>query len=84
MGVDLQGDYTIDNAWNYMVKLKDVNGDLTSANKQLQHEGERVMYPYYATVLDASPVVGMVMLHHWEEGGFLTHHAVPLPAGFPI
>ena len=34
MGVDLQG-FTIDSAWNYMVKLKDVNGDLTSATQTI-------------------------------------------------
>ena len=71
-----------------MVKLKDVNGDLTSATQTIaarRGTGD-VSVLRFSQIIDASPDGWDGHATPLEEGGFLAtqHHAVPVPAGFPI
>ena len=81
MGVDLQGGFTIDNAWNYMVKLKDVNGDLTSATQTIaarKGTGD-VSVLHFSQIIDASPDGWDGHATPLEEGGFLATQLMQFP-----
>ena len=85
MGVDLQG-VLPSITWNYMVKLKDVNGNLTSATQTIaarKGTGDVSVLRFRKSMHRL--MVGTVMLHHWKRW-FPSNaaHAVPVPAGFPI
>ena len=81
MGVDLQGGFSIDNAWNYMVKLKDVNGDLTSATQTIaarRGTGD-VSVLRFSQIIDASPDGWDGHATPLEEGGFLATQLMQFP-----
>ena len=67
MGVDLQG-VLPSITWNYMVKLKDVNGDLTSATQTIaarRGTGD-VSVLRFSQIIDASRWLGR-SCYHWKK-----------------
>ena len=85
MGVDLPAGATVENTWNYMVKLKDVNGDLiqdkspaTQTIAARKGTGD-VSVLRFSQIIDASPDGWDGHATPLEEGGFLATQLMQFP-----
>ena len=85
MGVDLPGGASIENTWNYVIKLKDVNGDLiehqspaTQTIAARKGTGD-VSVLRFSQITDASPDGWDGHATPLEEGGFLATQLMQFP-----